>query len=57
MPKNPKELAGAIISLMSNETLRQQMGDKGRLKALEYDWEHITQRLLNYYAKVLNETR
>ncbi len=56
-PRNAKELSKAIISLMADETLRQQMGTKGRLKALDYDWERITQRLLNYYLKVLNETR
>ncbi len=56
-PKSAEKLAQALISLMTNETLRQQMGAQGRLKALEYDWERITQRLLNYYLKVLNETR
>jgi len=54
-PKNSETLAEALISLMENETLRQQMGDKGRLKALDYDWEHIAQRVINYYLKVLNK--
>jgi len=33
------------------------MGAKGRLKALEYDWENIAQRVLNYYIRVLNGPR
>jgi len=54
-PKNVEKLAQALISLLADESLRQQMGAKGRLKAGEYDWEHIAQRVLNYYHKVLNE--
>jgi phosphatidylinositol alpha-mannosyltransferase len=54
-PKNMGELAQAIISLIGDESLRQQMGDRGRLKASEYDWKNITQRVLNYYLKVLNK--
>ena len=55
-PKNAGKLAHALISLMTDETLRQQMGDKGRLKAVEYDWAHITQRVMNYYLEVLSES-
>jgi len=53
-PQNAKELAQALISLMNDEPLRQQMGARGRLKALEYDWEHVAQRVLDYYISVLN---
>lgn len=56
-PKNAGKLAQALISLMTDESLRQQMGDKGRLKAVEYDWEHIAQRVMNCYFSVLNGPR
>ena len=56
-PKNAGTLAEALISLITDESLRQQMGDKGRLKAVEYDWEHIAQRVFNYYLSVLNGPR
>ncbi len=55
-PKNSAKLAEALLSLIADESLRQQMAAKGRLKALEYDWEHITQRVLNYYLKVLHKS-
>lgn len=55
-PRNVEKLAQALISLMTDKSLRQQMGAKGRLKAAEYDWEHIAQRVLNYYLSVLNES-
>jgi len=54
-PKDKEGLAQALITLMTDESLRQQMGARGRLKALGYSWEHIAQRVLNYYAIVLNE--
>ena len=53
-PKDNRRLAGALISVMNDETLRQQMGSRGRLKAEEYGWEHIAQRVLDYYIQVLD---
>lgn len=55
-PKNVGKLTQALTSLMTDESLRQQMGAKGRLKAVEYNWEHIAQKILNYYHGVLSES-
>ncbi|MBI4267002.1 MAG: glycosyltransferase family 4 protein [Chloroflexi bacterium] len=55
-PRNARELSKALISLMADKAMRQQMATRGRTKALEYDWAHITQRVLDYYMKILNET-
>jgi len=52
-PKNTEKLAQALISLMTDESLRQQMGAKGRLKAVEYDWECVAQRVFDYYLECL----
>jgi glycosyltransferase involved in cell wall biosynthesis len=41
---------------MSDETLRQQMGAKGKLKTREYSWEHVAQRVLDYYIGVIGES-
>jgi len=54
-PKDNRKLAQALISLMTDESYRQQMGAKGKAKAEEYSWEHVTQRILQYYVKVLDE--
>ena len=56
-PKDSRGLAQALITVMSDETLRQQMGAMGRLKADEYSWEHVAQRVFDYYAEVLSECR
>jgi len=54
-PRDEEMLAQALVSLLTNESLRQEMGARARLKAMEYSWEHIAQRVLNYYARILSE--
>jgi len=54
-PKDDKELAQALISLMVDEPLRQQMGAMGKRKAQDYSWEHLAKRILNYYLRILGE--
>jgi len=52
-PKNDKELAKAITTLVRNKRLRQQMGSQGRMTAEKYSWEHITDNLLDCYERAL----
>jgi phosphatidylinositol alpha-mannosyltransferase len=56
-PKDEDRLAQALISLMTDESLRQQMGARGRVKAKAYDWKYIAQKVLNYYITVLSESQ
>ena len=53
-PKDSPQLARALISVIQDEKLRQEMARKGRLKAQEYSWEHVSKRVVDYYRKVLN---
>jgi phosphatidylinositol alpha-mannosyltransferase len=54
-PADKDKLAQALISLLNDEALRKEMGDKGRIKALEHSWERIAQRVFAYYIRVLSE--
>jgi len=54
-PADKEGLAQALISLLTDQSLRQEMGAKGRAKALEHSWEQIAQKVLNYYVRVLSE--
>ncbi len=54
-PKDAKSLARALLTLLSSESLRRQMGEKGRLKAQNYDWKRIAQRVLKYYVRILGQ--
>ena len=55
-PKDVGKLAEALTTLMTDDSLRQQMGSRGRLKALEYDWSRIARRVLDFYQETLNKT-
>ena len=56
VPPGDKEmLARALISLLTDESLRREVGARGRVKALEYSWERIAQDVLKYYIRVLRE--
>ena len=54
-PKNEEALARALVSLLTNEPLRQEMAARARLKAMEYSWERVSQRVLNCYTRILSE--
>ena len=54
-PKDDNALAQALLSLMADERMRQQMGAMGQRKAQDYSWKHIAARLLDYYRKILSE--
>ena len=56
-PKNAEKLAEALVSLMSDESLRQQLGANGWHRATEYSWESVAQRVLDYYVRVLKEPK
>jgi phosphatidylinositol alpha-mannosyltransferase len=51
-PRDGETLARALLSLIGDEPLRQQMGAMGRLKAQDYSWENIARRVLDYYIKI-----
>jgi len=52
-PKDVKTLAGALDLLIKDRRLREDLGRAGRLKAEQYRWEHIAERVLAFYEQVL----
>jgi phosphatidylinositol alpha-mannosyltransferase len=54
-PADKDMLARALISLLTDESLRREMGARGRAKALEYSWERVSQNVMNYYIRVLSQ--
>jgi len=55
-PRDEQALAQSLITLLRDEPLRQEMGAKGRLKAQDFTWENVAQRILDYYTRVLSES-
>ncbi len=56
-PQDDREMAWALGTLLSDENLRGEMGARGRQKAERYSWEHVAQRVLDYYGRVLDGSR
>jgi len=56
-PKDRKQLAQALLSLATDESLRQRIGANGRTKALEYGWDRISQRILDFYQGILTRQK
>jgi phosphatidylinositol alpha-mannosyltransferase len=54
-PRDSRSLAQALITLLNDESRRREMGEQGRSKALNYGWESVAGRILDYYKRVLGE--
>ena len=55
-PKNPKQIAEAILKLASDEKLRSKLGSEGRRKAREkYDWDIIVDKYLHEYERIIKQ--
>ncbi len=53
-PRDPAELARAIVSLARDGSLRRELGEAGRRQALRYDWPVVARRLESVYRGVLD---
>ena len=53
-PKDEQALAAAIIHLLSDDSLRQEMSARGRHKAEEYSWPNVAQRVMELYISLLH---
>ncbi|MFH1663153.1 MAG: glycosyltransferase family 4 protein [Chloroflexota bacterium] len=56
-PDDDRELARALLALINDKPLRQQMGARGLITAQEHDWKIIAQRVVDYYKKILGQTQ
>ena len=56
-PKDVDGLGSALERLMTEPALRQRLGDAGSIRAREFDWPHVTDRLLAFYDKVIRAYR
>jgi glycosyltransferase involved in cell wall biosynthesis len=53
-PKNEKELAKAIINVLNNKPLRENLSEKGKeLVKEKYTWDKVTKSYLKLYHEIL----
>jgi phosphatidylinositol alpha-mannosyltransferase len=48
-PRSPRALAAALYALARDPDLRDEMGEAGRLRAPEFTWDRVTERIIDYY--------
>lgn len=53
-PKDEQALASAIIHLLGDISIRQEMGSRGRQKVEHYKWQNIARRVVEYYTSLLD---
>lgn len=51
-PRNSRALAAALYTLAQDPELRHRMGEAGRLRAPDYSWDRVTERIVEYYHEV-----
>ena len=54
-PKNPRALAAALYRLAGDPDLRHDMGEAGRLRAPEFTWDRVTERIVDFYYETRAE--
>ena len=48
-PRNPRALAAALYALARDPEMRHDMGEAGRLRAPEFSWDRVTERIVDFY--------
>jgi D-inositol-3-phosphate glycosyltransferase len=51
--RDPEALAAAMLALLTNDELRQQLGRQARAYAQQYDWSNIVQRMRGVYRELI----
>jgi len=54
-PKNSRALAAALYTLARDPELRHEMGEAGRLRAPEFSWDRVTERIVDFYYETRAE--
>lgn len=55
-PRDPEDVARAIVRLAKSPDERLAMGQAGRKRAQEFDWRSVTQRILTVYDRVRQQS-
>jgi phosphatidylinositol alpha-mannosyltransferase len=56
-PKDRRSLAAALIDLLADPDKRREMGENGRLRAEQFRWDRVSQRVLTYYEQLQYESK
>lgn len=54
-PKDAEALSHALVHLLADDGMREHMGERARLRAEQFSWERVSQRILSYYERLIYE--
>jgi len=54
-PKDAHSLAAALVELLADPDRRREMGENGRVRAEQFRWDRVSQRVLTYYEQLQYE--
>jgi phosphatidylinositol alpha-mannosyltransferase len=57
LPKDAEALSHALVHLLADDALRERMGNMGNVRAEQFSWERVSQRVLSYYERLIHEKR
>jgi phosphatidylinositol alpha-mannosyltransferase len=55
-PYDEHDLAAKLMELVENESMRRELGEKGRRRVDRYSWKNVTQEVLGLYREILKPT-
>tara|TARA_Y100000588_G_scaffold362315_1_gene423928 strand:+ start:2811 stop:3353 length:543 start_codon:yes stop_codon:yes gene_type:complete len=56
-PKNEEDFASILHNLLLDQEKRHELGENGRKKARDFDWNIVANRVLDFYNTVVPETK
>jgi phosphatidylinositol alpha-mannosyltransferase len=56
-PRDTEKLAEAIMRLIKDKQLREQMGARGKTRAMQYDWPLLAKKILDFYTATLDRIK
>lgn len=54
--RNPASMADGLARVLETPTLAQQLAIGGRVRVVRYDWPAVTERVLDYYHRLLGKS-
>ncbi len=52
-PKDDQDLAGALVRMINDRPMREEMGRKGREYSADFSWPRVAGRIMDYYDGLL----
>ncbi len=56
-PRDARQLAEALKTVLRDKAMQRQMGDRGLTTARSYSWDKVAQRVVDYYQSVLERRK